>query len=65
MVRHRRFRRRGVVDLMTEDHARAFARIVVKNNEIDGVETEQWVKDLAEGREITRPILREASSTES
>lgn len=65
MVRHRRFRRRSVVDLMNEDHARAFARIVVKNNEIDGVETEQWVKDLAEGREITRPILREASSTES
>lgn len=50
---------------MTEDHARAFARIVVKNNEIDGVETEQWVKDLAEGREITRPIIREATSTES
>ena len=50
---------------MTEDDARAFARIVVKNNEIDGVETEQWVKDLAEAREITRPIIREASSTES
>lgn len=50
---------------MMEDDARAFARIVVKNYEVDGVETEQWVKDLAEGREITRPIIREASSTES
>lgn len=37
----------------------------MKNNEIDGADTEQWVKDLAEGREITRPIIREASSTES
>lgn len=65
MVRHRRVRRQSIVERMMEDDARAFARIVVKNYEVDGVETEQWVKDLAEGREITRPIIREASSTES